>query len=326
MIARVVAADAVAPPGSLAVDGDPPQAAAYLSHWPGTPPPPTGLVADSATGLAVQAARRPAWLAAFPIACNNHLDADGLLALLAVCRPDLAQTQGPLLEAAAEAGDFCAWPGPTAFRLLLRVHQLLRAHAGAPQAAVDDACDLGGRLLAEAALPDPERDAQTTQVEAASAAIAGGVRLHPHLAVVAWERRLGHAWDQFGVVHAADDLPLWALAPHCGDRRFQLLIETAADGRRCCLDAPRHSWARTMHRPAVAWPDLSGLAARLQADERGGGRWTTGAAARAIGFTTLLTCLGDDGRPAPTSLPPDHLAAAAEAALAAPAQDLGWRP
>lgn len=318
MIPRVVAPGAAAPPGSLAVDGDPPGAAAYLSHWPGTPLPPAAFAADSATGLVVRAAAAPGWLDPFPTACNNHLDADGLLALVAACRPDLARAHAPLLEGAAEAGDFGAWPGPAAFRLLLRVHQHLRAHGGEAQACAEQAVAEAERLFAEAGQADGERDAQTAQVEAAIAALPSCLHLRPRLALVRWRRRHGHAWDQFNVVYAADDLPLWALAPHCGDTRFQLLVEEAADGRRCCLDAPRHSWARTVHRPAVPWPDLASLAARLQAEERGGGVWTTGAAARAVGFTTLLACLGGDGRPAPTSLAPERLASLAEAALATP--------
>jgi hypothetical protein len=304
----ILAPGVPAPAGALAVDGDTPGAAAYLSHWPGTPEPPAAYAADTATGMALRAAAS-GWLDRFSLVCNNHLDADGLLALVACCRPACALRHADVLEAAAEAGDFTLWRGPRAHRLLLAVHQLLRRHQGHDQAALDEAMERPEDLIAAADRPDPERDAEIAQIETALVGPAiHGVVSAGGLAIVRWTRRLGHRWDVFGAVHQPDDLPQAAIAASLADDDFQLAIEDSGSGPVIVWSAPGHSWARTVVRPRVSWPDAGALAAALQQDERNPGRWVAGAEARRVGFTVLLALVDADFRPLPTSQDPAAVA------------------
>jgi hypothetical protein len=107
-IFRFVPFGSSAPHGSLAVDAGVTGAAATYSHWQGAQATPAQLLADTSTGILVRAAGDPRrWLDGFPVVCNNHIDADGLLAALFALRPDLAARYGAVAIAAAEAGDFC---------------------------------------------------------------------------------------------------------------------------------------------------------------------------------------------------------------------------
>lgn len=312
----ILAPGVAAPAAALAVDGDPIGAAAYLSHWPGTPEPPLQFAADTATGMTVRAAAT-GWLAQFPVVCNNHLDADGVLAMLVCCRPELASSHGQLLEAAAEAGDFTAWLGPRPQRLMLAVHQLLRTYAGQDQAAIMAVIAGADELLAAADQADPERDAQISQIERAILIAPEQIRLgQERLAVIRWTRRIGHAWDGFGQVYQPDDLPLAAIAACVPQEHFQLLVEETAHGPVIVCAAPGHSWARTVSRPRIAWPDCTALAAELQRGEQGPGRWVAGAPARKVGFTTILATVDADFLPVATSHDPAVVQALIRSALA----------
>ena len=127
--------------------------------------------------------------------------------------------------------------------------------------------------------------------------------VHGRLAVVRWQRRLGHVSDHFTWLagsFAPDDLPLIALSTAIAPERFQLLLEETPAGTIAQLDAPRHSWARTVDLPTVAWPDLAPLAETLRESEPDAD-WVARPDASGICFTCLL------GSRAPSQLAPDEL-------------------
>ncbi len=292
---RFVPAGAMAPIDALAIDGAVPGARAVYSHWQGDHTTPAELQADTSTGMLVRAATDPdRWLAPFAGVVNNHVDADGLLSLLAACRPGLAVRHAPLLIAAATTGDFTVWTGERPFDLVLRLHQLIRGlQAGGPgweQRCLEAAVAAGDDLLGGSWPGEDERRAAIAQAVAAIAQ-PPAIRIDADLAVVTWERRRGHRSDGFLTVYEPDDLPLLALStripPHC----FQLLCEGTAEGAVIVLDAPRHSWARTVDLPTVPWPDLASLAAELRAAEPALA-WCARPAAAETGFTCLLASCG----------------------------------
>ena len=318
MIPRFVPWGEHAPPGALAIDGAVTGSAATYSHWQGDHTTPAELAADTSTGMLVRAAHEPErWLGQFSIVCNNHIDADGLLSLLAACRPDLAQTHAARLIAAATAGDFALWTGDLAFDLLLRVHQLIHTvQASGPgweQRCLEATLTHAEALLCAAWPAEAERTLARAQT---AAAIAHWQRHPPEvngaLASVRWQRTHGRA-DSYNTVYQPDDLPLLALSTVIPPTCFQLLLEESEDGLRVSLDAPRHSWARTVDLPTVAWPDVQPLAEQLcRADPSVD--WLTRPAAQALGFTCLLGS-ARDARPAGCRLKPEALIAACAAVV-----------
>jgi hypothetical protein len=296
----ILAEGEIAAPGTLAVDAPVPGAAAVYSHWQDGGATPVELLADTSTAMLVRAAEDEArWLAPFTTVANHHVDADGLLALACACRPDLARRHGPLLIAAAEAGDFTNWTGPAAFRLMVAIHQRMRdqPNGTALACAITDGLDA---LITESQQPDAERDAAVTQVEDTIARLQRregfAIADHGPCWSIAWTRRLGHATDVFGSIYRPDDLPLWALDAVVPRHVFQLTSERTDDGWNHVLEAPRHSWARTVDRPSVAWPDLTMLAEDLARQEPEV-RWCARPAAGGIAFTGLLSGRGSQMSP-----------------------------
>ena len=292
-IARFVPMGEAAPTGSLAIDGAVPGAAAIYSHWQGDHTTPEALAADTSTGMLVRAAFDEArWLAPFDVVCNHHIDADGLLTVLCACRPDLARTHAPRLIAAATAGDFTLWTGAIAYDLLLRVHQHIALHQSSGP-GWEQRCLVGLLAQADQLLTgewpgEDARRAAIAQVEQAIRTLPSPTLLG-RLAVLRWRQVLGHATDTFLTVFKPDDLPLIALSTRMPAGHFQLLIQDTADGCYVQVDAPRHSWARTVDLPTVAWPDCTALAAALAAEEPAAG-WIARPQAAEIGFTCLLAC------------------------------------
>ena len=311
---RFVPTGDTAPAGALAVDGPVTGALATYSHWQGLHVTPPELASDTSTGMVVRAATDPErWLAPYAVACNHHVDADGLLSLLAACRPDLARAHGTRLIAAATTGDFTIWTGSAAYDLVLRLHQLIRDHQasgpGWEQRCLEATIDLADQLLTGTWPGEDERQRAIAQVEQAIATLPTPT-IAGQLATVRWTRRIGHANDNFLAVYQADDLPLLALSTAIPATCFQLLIEETPDGCVAVLDAPRHSWAQTVDLPKIPWPDLSPLAHDLAARDPGV-PWTGRPGAEQIGFTCLLASRG------PSRLDPDEIQARCAAALIA---------
>lgn len=315
---RFLAPGEAAPGDALVVDSAVAGGALTLSHWQGSPQVPVELVDDTSTGIVLRAARDPARLAPFAVACNDHVDADGLLAVAAACRPDLALAHAPLLTTAAEAGDFTAWAEPAALALMLILHRSVQAGRaegpGWEQRLYDRVTDELPAILAAAVAPDAGIAATIAGFVTARSRIEDrdGVAIDRlgDLAEIRWRRRGGHAWDQFLAVDADDDLPLHALGGLLPDTCFQLLAEDTGAGIVYALDAPRHSWARTVRRPAVRWPDLARAQGRLDQLDGGRCRWALRPEAQRAGFVCLLASMDAGGDPAPSGLPPATVAAA----------------
>lgn len=98
------------PGRAIACDGRVPGAALELSHWEGNATP-EALRRDTSTGIAlafVSSKAASVWDDATVV--NNHFDTDGLLSVWTLLDPEAALARASLLVAAAEAGDFDAWP------------------------------------------------------------------------------------------------------------------------------------------------------------------------------------------------------------------------
>ncbi len=314
-----VTAGTTVPAHTLAVDGDVAGADATYSHWRTAPPTPSDLVADTSTAMLVAAARDPArWLDRYETVAIDHIDADGLLSVAIACRPELASDAqtARLMIAAAECGDFCAWHGDLPYRLMLRLHGVIReaqaAGADWKQRSLDRVVEGFEQLLAEARAGDAERDAQVAWVVGVRDRIQRGddiaLTVDGDLARIAWARRHGHV-DDFLVVRRDDDLPPHAVDGLVPTTAFQLLSQRVDDGWIHQIDAPRHSWARTVQRPIVAWPDLTALAWRLTQDDDGV-RWATLPTSAKVGFTCILASVDEAGMPAASRLDPAALACA----------------
>lgn len=315
MIARFVPVGAAAPAEALAVDGAVAGARAIYSHWQGDHTTPRELSADTSTGMLIRAAMdEQRWLKPYPIVCNNHVDADGLLSVLCACRPDLARRHAPVLIAAATAGDFTTWTGEAGYRLVLRLHQIIRdqqAHGdGWEQRTIDAVLDTADALVS--CDEQTGREERTAAVMQATSAITRLILTPPKLmgqmAVVHWRREIGHASDTFLSVFQPDDQPLIALSTMIPPTHFQLLLEETTDGVIVDLSAPRHSWAHTVDLPAVAWPDVTTLAADFKQREPDVA-WTARPGAETVGFTCLLASRG------PSHLDPAAIVAACSKAL-----------
>ncbi len=314
------------PTRSLAVDGALTGCTASYSHWRGFAAP-AEIAADTATAILLRASRRPErWLDGFDWCCNDHVDGDGLLAMAMACRPELATSYGPLMVGAASYGDFCAWPGAAAAQLALRIHQLLVTERSAGGAWEQRCCertvsDLES-LVVESETGDDQRDAQVEQILDRRQAIEH--RDDPSLSLLGHRRVCsniaplvhGHHPDDSFTVHQPDDIPPWAVHGYVPADFFQLLVLRSGTGTGYQLDAPRHSWAQTVHLPQVTWPDCSALAAELQAADDPATRWVAGEAARARGFTCLLATVDASGAAALSSLAHERVVAAVERLLA----------
>ncbi len=305
---RFVQAQDIIPANSLIIDCGVPGAKTY-SHWKDAPKTPDELIADTSTEILLNAAKDPArWLNDFDYAVNDHVDADGLLAVAVACRPQELLPHRELLIAAAESGDFSEWTTEAGFRLMLLLHQLIRDAAqsgdGWEQRLYDLVTATMPSIIAYANKPDVERDAQIARVISVQQALMAKkgftLRQSTNLLGVEWHFVHGHS-DSFRVVNRADDLPEWSLSRVATANQFQLLGMHTSDGIIYQLDAPRHSWARTVKRPTVIWPDLTGVVQTLQKQEKSLGRWVTETTSRQNGYVCLLTCVNDSGL-APSSL------------------------
>jgi hypothetical protein len=320
---RYLATGESPPVEALVVDSAVAGGALTLSHWHDSPAVPADIADDTSAGIVLRALRDPARLAPFTLVCNNHVDADGLIAIAAACRPEDALPHATMLIAAAEAGDFTAWADADALALMVALHRLIlqetASGTGWEQRCYDRVVDTLPALIAAAAAPDPATAAAVARFRAARQRIEArdGIAIDRlgDLAEIRWRRRAGHAWDQFLAIDAEDDLPLHALGGLLPETCFQLRAEDTGAGIVYALDAPRHSWARTVRRPVVRWPDLSRARLRLEELDRGRCRWVLRPEAQRAGFVCQLASVDGGGDPAPSGLAPATVAAAIREAL-----------
>jgi hypothetical protein len=95
-------------PGAVACDGLVPGAQLDLSHWSHNRTP-AHLKRDTSVEIALAFAEERD-RHDVEIITNNHFDADGVLAVWTLLRPELAKKHAELIVAAAECGDFDEWP------------------------------------------------------------------------------------------------------------------------------------------------------------------------------------------------------------------------
>lgn len=304
--------DGACPPKAVSVDGNVAGAALTLSHWHEAPLPPVGIRGDTGTGMVLAAIDAGLLADGVPVV-SEHIDADGLLAIMVACRPDLAASRD-LILAAAECGDFARWTGERPFRLMLVLHQLIKrlrdAEGDWEQAAADSVVGDVDALLAATDAADPQRDSSVARHLAARA--TRSVHADPLLSRIAWDRVHGHHWDVFLDIDSADDAPIRALSSLLPDTACQLWSERSGNGWTHVVDAPRHAWARTWNLPAFTAPDLAPTCAALQTLERNPVTWTI---RPRCSFSGLLASL--DGQiPAASSIPPEQVATIVAKALA----------
>jgi hypothetical protein len=259
----------------ISVDGAWGQPGLNLSHWPGNTTP-RALRHDLSTGIALAFSRLPhEERAALARGCtaiaNNHYDTDGVCAVFAVARPDLALPRAARLLATAAAGDFFQVPDDHAFRLETVISNLADAQrspwrdrlAGLdaqakhtwllreivermPAMLDSDLGDLGD-------LWRPEAEDLTSDLASLSAAARSEV---VHLDLCVWEGLPSTPFDPgrhalFGSTRA--DRVLVIGHPGAGST-FRLLLSTL-------------SWFDLCSRRPLPRPDLAGLALHLNEAE-----------------------------------------------------------
>ena len=242
---------------AICCDGIVAGAALQLSHWQGNATP-SELAADTSTEIAlrfVDSPRAAEWPDA-PV-LNNHFDTDGVLSVWTLLDPEAARERRALLVAAAEAGDFDAWPDDRRGLWLDAALRALVADCDGDAASYERALGALPALLDDI---EGRRDLwgpEWQRIEDAGGDIDAG-RL-----VVG---RVG----ALGIVHHGRDveeIPGPLLVRHLGTdcRRYLLVFERDA-GLEYRYELPHHSWAETVARPRIAPPDGAALLRALGPD------------------------------------------------------------
>jgi hypothetical protein len=307
---------------NLILDGSPTAGTALtVTHWPGYPPP-EEIAADLSAQMAFRLLEHPeAMPSGVELVSNNHFDQDGLVSIFAVTAPEAATARRARLEDAASAGDFATYRDRDAARLSMAISAVA---AGAdpslpalpepyPQRTAVLYTEALGRLAAWCDRPAlvrhlwAEEDDSLTRSDAAFEAGAATVAERPDvdLAVVAVAAGApdagGHRFggDWVGGLH-----PMAVFA------RTDRHVVATVRARRYVVEQRYETWVQLRSRPLRLRRDLVPLAARLQDEETGDGRWS----ATAVGGLTPRLTSGEGE----SSLPParvvavlaDHLATA----------------
>ncbi|MCK4177931.1 DUF6687 family protein [Aciditerrimonas ferrireducens] len=287
------------PVAHVLVDGAPrARTVLTLSHWPGTPTP-GALRADLSTEIALAAVSRrwplPRRVAG---ATLDHLDVDGLLGLLVLAEPSVAEGEGSLLVEAARVGDFGVVRDPRAAMLAFGLAYWLgvdpmvgfgRAGARPTQAwSLVEALEVARRVLgwaragadgeAAGAGARPGADGPAGLAEelagwrASERALAAGqvvLSEEPERDLLVVRPRAG-CWPVGG---GLGDLPVHPAALHSASPRSRVCL--VGEDRLVCWFR-YETWVRLGRgRPSGMRPrvDLGPLAAELSAWPDGGGPW-----------------------------------------------------
>lgn len=303
-----VPADVAAGSPHVVVDGARLRGTALaLSHWPhsGTP---AALADDTSALIVARYLRAGADGPPLSVVTNNHYDEDGLLGIwLLLERPAEDAPERALAIAAAEAGDFGTWTDPWAPRVAIAAMAMAeRGTTPFPEV---------GRALARAGGRDP-----AGELYLAILPRTGGLLRDPERYRFLWEPEWGrverdialiesgeaaieeHPAADLAIVRAPRELHDMALHPRIGAMR----VLTATPDGTLVLRHRYETWVEYVSRPLPPRIDLTPLAERLQAAERRAGTW------RFDGVEPIRPrlYLGDGrGRPQPSSLSPEHLAA-----------------
>ncbi|MFO0630315.1 MAG: DUF6687 family protein [Polyangiales bacterium] len=291
----------------LVVDGLVEGAALTLSHWPGNTTP-RALKADTSTEIVLnhlamgEAAR-------FDLVVNNHYDTDGLLSVWSALAGPAALEHRDLLVAAAEAGDFAAFPSSAAVKLSLA---LQGDGPGSPRARAggDDArADAQARPEVPAMLRAPDDFEARWR--------PGWARLHDAMESFAAGRSTVHEDPErrLSVVTLAPSLAAWGHHPtqsdgvstaiaHHAQGEWIAVGHPTARGWRWRVVRAFHAWAETVVRPMRPRRPSAPAAARLREVERStAGRWQPGRGA----LGPALVFVDDARQPADSALDPESL-------------------
>jgi hypothetical protein len=243
-----------APARAVACDGLVAGAAIDLSHWPRNQTP-IDLKRDTSVEIALAFGERRASIdAALDVVCNNHFDADGVLACWAALRPELAREHAALLVGAAEAGDFDAWPSSDERGLRLEAAIARLASGRADPDAYRHLLPLLDRLV-------PEIDRREDLWGAELAALqARGADLDRGRVAVERVGRIALIAHSAGV----EELPgAWISRVSEGADRLLLAFEAEPGRFRYRYELPRWCWADTVARPKIAMPRRGPIRRRL---------------------------------------------------------------
>jgi len=247
-----------APAGAAACDGVVPGAALDLSHWEGNATP-QELKADTSTEIALRFARAGG---SVDLAVNNHYDADGVLAVYALVRSDVALANGDLLIAAAEVGDFDEWPADDrGLRLeaALRRMAMLKSDAAAYARVVRD---LEG-VLADLDAREDLWGEEWRALERARARLSRGdveASLEGSVAVFIHHREVD---ELRGPVLARAARHLADLHRQPAPTSWLLAFEREGGTWDYRFELARHAWADTVVRPKIPAPSRNATAVAL---------------------------------------------------------------
>lgn len=327
---RIIYADGAAVGTAFRPDAD-----LELSHWVPTSTP-ARWAADTSTEICLRYAADPP-PAQGGVAVNNHVDTDGILSLFTLVHPTLALAHRETLIGAAEAGDFWAGVGRSAFRLSQELATLLgrsRAAGWSPRRTYEVAFTLVRHILEGTVDEDPSVATGWAQLERGADRIAEGTvsaeELDERFVSYVLPRLCDDALEAALRVPGHDspiDGSVW-LWPQVRNRthgqEVHLTSVPGPDGWFHDLWLPGYSWAATPDRwrppglrPAGGsnvWtldhPPLTAAADALQKSERGPGTWslvetlTPFSSLSGRGFPVALSCTTDDGRPTPSTQAP----------------------
>lgn len=284
------------------------EAGLQLSHWKGNRTP-ERFKADLSTEMALRFAASEE-RARFHVATNNHHDADGVLSLFAVLRPEEALPLREMLVKAAAHGDFRHGDDEEALKLAA-VLEGLASHPKSPLAA-----------KLEGMAPEDAGALATEEGLARLPGIAG--ELHKHAPL--WEEEVGWFQVTRDALRSREltvtELPRarltvaeWDAEPHPavvdGVMQGDLVLDIieGAEGFHYRADWRYYSWAETVspQRPAVEALDLGKLCLPLNSLETNRrGRWmSSGYAGR--GMTEALRFTNPAGEELESHLQPTEV-------------------
>ncbi|MCC7384323.1 MAG: hypothetical protein IT384_20930 [Deltaproteobacteria bacterium] len=245
-----------APSGAAACDGLVPGAELDLSHWRHNKTP-AHLKRDTSVEIALAFLEERS-AHDLEIATNNHFDADGVLAIWTLLRPELAQQHRSVIVAAAEHGDFDLWPtDERGIWLEIAISSLAKRHG--ERTAYTEVL----RAL-DALIPNLERheslwgESYQALVSRTSEIERGRVRIEPigPIGVVVHESGAPELPGALRARHAPEGIERWLLAFADGAGRYSYRYEL-----------PGWSWADTVTRPRLTMPRRGPIRRAL------GGEW-----------------------------------------------------
>jgi hypothetical protein len=242
-----------APPGAAACDGLVDGAEIDLSHWPKNATP-AELKADTSTEIALRFVRAGGALPRFVV--NNHFDADGVLAVFALMRPEIARDHEQILVAAAETGDFDVWPADErGLWLSLSIEALAkgRSEHEAYGAVLERLRSVLPELARHEDLWGPAFARLRSSLEQAQRGAVSVERVGPIVVAV-------HRPEQ-----AELPGPVLDRSAPPGGLRWLVAFDHGGGSYTYRYELPRYAWADTVVRPRLTAPKKNALAASLGA-------------------------------------------------------------